>query len=274
MPKPSLALPTLGGAQLWADRRWRDGYRVQQHVLTRHHRLLDPHDRRLLSGTFEACLAALAETDAKPCPEDVVVLLHGLGRSRRSLAGVDRAFRAAGLYPVRVDYPSTRRPLEAHVAQIVELLAHLEGARRVSFFTHSLGGIVARGVLADGTWPSHLAPHRVVMSAPPNGGASFARVLRAHAGALLAAVMGPSALQVGPGPDYPPPPVPFLVIAGHAGRDERGLNPLLDGDDDGIVTVAETALEGMEGQVIVESFHTFVMDHPDARAAAIAFLKR
>ena len=38
---PNLPLPTLGGMQFWGDVTHRAGWRVQRHVVTGHHRLLD-----------------------------------------------------------------------------------------------------------------------------------------------------------------------------------------------------------------------------------------
>ncbi len=40
-PLPNLPLPTMGGKQFWSDVRWRSGWRVQRHIWTGHHRLLD-----------------------------------------------------------------------------------------------------------------------------------------------------------------------------------------------------------------------------------------
>lgn len=261
-----MAVPTLGGAQLWADRRWRAGWRVQQNVLTGHHRLLDPGDRRHAFGSLERCAEGLAGLPSGP--ERLTILLHGLGRTRRSLRGMADALEQAGHAVALLDYPSTRRPIEDHVAQVSELIAHLDGVRRLRFVTHSLGGIVARGVLAR--LPEGVEAERVVMLAPPSTGASLARILHAQLGLLFGAVMGPAGAQLAKGPPVPRPEVPFLVVAG--GNGGEGHNPLLEGDDDGIVTVEETRLEGMREHLVVDAIHTFVMDHPEARAATLRFL--
>lgn len=269
-PRP-VAIPTMGGAQLWADRRWRAGWRIQQHVLTGHHRLLDPLDRRHRSGSLGACEATLAQQRLPRAPRRVVVVLHGLGRTRRSMKGLADALERAGHHPVRLDYPSTRRGLDAHVAQLLEVLAHLEGAEEVDFVTHSLGGIVTRGALASPRWPARLRPRRLVMLAPPNRGAALARLLTQNVPALFAAVMGPSGHELADGVPFPPPPIPFFVIAASQ-NGGRGRNPAIEGDDDGVVGVEETKLEGMAGHLAVDALHTFVMDHPEARRAAVGFL--
>ncbi|MFK7991312.1 MAG: esterase/lipase family protein [Sandaracinaceae bacterium] len=267
-----MAVPTIGGAQLWADRRWRDGWRIQQHVLTGHYRLLDPNDRRHVSGELSRCVERLEDLRLPAAPSDIVVLLHGLGRTRRSLFGLGDALDAAGHVTVRLDYPSTRAAIEDHVSQVLQVLSDLPGASRVGFVTHSLGGILARGILADGRWPRSLTPTRVVMLAPPNAGAALARVLDGVVPSLFGAVMGPSGRAIGQGVPYPAPRVPFLVVAGSQ-RGGKGLNPMLDGDDDGVVKVEETKLTGMDEHLVVPALHTVIMDHPDARAATVSFLQ-
>lgn len=260
-------LPTLGGAQLWADRRYRDGWRVQEHVLTGACRLLDARDWRRAAGPLAHCVEALEARSPPPCPPHVVVVLHGLGRSRRSMRSMAAALRGAGLAPMCLDYPSTRRPIAAHVEQVAEVLEHLPGATDVSFVTHSLGGIVARGVLARGSLP--LSPRRLVMLAPPNQGASFARQLRARAPRTLSGLAGPAALELADGVEYPAPAIPFLVVAA---RRPGGLNPWIEGEDDGVVGVEETRLPGAHEHLVVDAVHTLLMNHPEAQRAAARFL--
>ncbi len=272
-----MATPTIGGAQFWADRRYRLGWRVQELVLRRsqgsgrsRHRLLDPLNRRHSSGTLAHCVATLNSRVLAQPPKHVVVVLHGLGRSSRSMSGMATALRGAGLEAIALDYPSTRRSIDEHVAQIAEVLTHLDGVEEVSFVTHSLGGIIARGVLARNL---PVTPIRLVMLAPPSRGASLARVLHSRVGGLFGMVMGPAGRQLathGNEELVPVPTIPFMVVAGHRAE---GINPLIEGADDGIVSVEETKLEGMQEHLVVESVHTVLMNHPDAQRAAIRFLK-
>lgn len=266
-----MAVPTIGGAQLWADLRWRAGWRIQQHAVSEHYRLLGPNDRRHVSGELSQCLERLGQLNLPAAPPDVLVMLHGLGRTRRSLAWLGERLESDGHHIVNLDYPSTRRGLDDHVAQVREVVTHLAGAARVSFVTHSLGGIIARGLLADVRWPAALTPVRMVMIAPPNGGAALARVLEGSMPRLFEAVMGPSGRQISRGVPYPSPKIPFMVVAGSQ-RDGDGLNPILKGDDDGVVTVEETRLQGMTEHLVVPAVHTMVMDHAQTRDAVRRFL--
>ena len=51
----NLVLPTLGGLQLWADVFVHAGWRIQRHVVTGHHRLLDGRDLRRAWGSYDDC---------------------------------------------------------------------------------------------------------------------------------------------------------------------------------------------------------------------------
>ncbi len=188
------------------------------------------------------------------------------------MRSVEPVLREAGFGVARLDYPSTRLRLEAHVATLVELMSDLPGTRRVHFVTHSLGGILARRTLASEDWPGAIEQGRLVMFAPPSQGASLARALDAKLGGLFEAVMGPSGRQIAGSGVAPLPTVPFLVVAGST-RGGRGTNPLIPGDDDGIVGVEETRLPGMAHHVVVDSIHTLVMNHPQAHEAMRTFLR-
>ena len=58
-----------------------------------------------------------------PTPADhLVVLLHGLGRTRHSLLFMDRALRNEGFRTLRIGYPSMRQPIEQHAAAVARRL--------------------------------------------------------------------------------------------------------------------------------------------------------
>jgi len=251
----------LVGTQLWADVRWRDGWRVQTHSELRVSRLLDPRDQLVMRGALEACEQALD----RQCPssgraDHLVVLLHGLGRTRHSMRRIDRSLREAGLQTARLDYPSMRETIEAHARTLARLLDHLAPPAKLSFVTHSLGGLIVRALLFhEGAWRSRM--HRVVMLAPPNQGASLARTLDNPA---LRVVMGPSFAQIVERVPrrLPIPAVPVSIVAGRIGSTSG----------DGLVLVEETKLEGMAEHHVVPSVHTFVMNHPVAIDRSVSFL--
>lgn len=277
--RPNLPLPTLGGRQLWADRHWFAGWRVQQHAWTGHARLLDSNNVRQAWGSLAACEAALQvarnERGLSLVSDRVVVLVHGLGRSRASMSELAQALEAQGWAVLDMGYPSTRRSLDEHAAQLGGLLDHLadDGARQVDFVTHSLGGIVVRSALArKDAWRAQLEIGRLAMLAPPSQGSSLAQALKDFVPfRMIMGEVGPE-LALDEAGAVPAPDCRFGVVAAQRG-DGGGWNPLLKGADDGVVTVEETKLEGMEDFLLVRGLHTFVMDQPEVVAAVLRYLE-
>jgi len=208
---------------------------------------------------------------------ETVILIHGLGRSRRSMSWLARQFKQAGYTVVNFGYPSTRLSVsEAAVHLRLRLAPHLgtnsmASAGRVHFVTHSLGGIVVRALLQDQR-PPHLG--RVVMLGPPNQGSEVADRLARNPAFRWAA--GPAGQELGTGPSSTPNrlgPVDFEVgvIAGRS-----SLNPLfsswLKGPDDGKVSVARTAVPGMRDLLVVARGHTFLMHSRKVAKQALQFI--
>jgi hypothetical protein len=250
------------GTQLWADTRWRDGWRLQRRWDGQTCRLLNPSGRIVCRGSFEKCTQALEEAQPAAASVDhLVVLLHGLGRTRRSLARLDGALQRVGFTTARLDYPSTRKSIQDHAATLAELLDHVPTPTKLSFASHSLGGLIIRQLLRyDAPWRSAVA--RIVMLAPPNQGASLAGSL--DKGAVMRGILGPSYGQIAEGfaETLPVPDVPFAIFAG----DAAGV------PGDGLVTVEETRLQGASEHHVIPAVHTFLMNHPEVIRGAVSFL--
>lgn len=252
------------GTQLWADTRWRDGWRLQRRFDGGASRLLNPTGRVVHRGSFAECERSLDVGCPDPAPADhLVVLLHGLGRTRRSLARMDDALVGAGFTTARLDYPSTRKPIEQHAETVAELLDHIPMPTKLSFVSHSLGGLIIRQLLTHAA-PWRSTVERIVMVAPPNQGASLAASLdRGH---VIRGILGPSYGQIAQGfaTTLPVPDVPVAIFAG----DVAGM------PGDGLVTVDETRLEGASEHHVVPAIHTFLMNHPEVIRGATSFLGR
>ncbi len=222
-----------------------------------------------------AALSALAGAHpAATAPSrEIAVLLHGLGRSDRSMRPLERRLASAGFEVRSLHYPSTERTPDELVAYLdAELGRCCTGAARLHFVTHSLGGILVRAYLQE-----HRPPRlgRVVMLAPPNRGSEY--VDRFGASPLFREVLGPTAAELGTGPDslpnrLPPPDFEFGVIAG-----TRSANPLAElvipGENDGTVSVASTQLPGMADFVKVPTTHTAIMGSDEVARHVVEFLR-
>ena len=62
------------------------------------------------------------------------------------------------------------------------------------------------------------------------------------------------------------------IIAGGRGN-ESGYNPLLEGDDDGLIRVTETLMPGADDFLLIDDIHWTINDHPQTILATYAFLQ-
>lgn len=275
---PAVPLPTLGGKQFWGDVFLHQEFRIQQNVFTRHYRLLGAMDTRLAVGSYEHCHATFerirASKESVPISDHLVLLLHGIFRSKDSFGPMTRALRAAGYEAHGVNYPSTRQSLEDHADQVESLIERLEGVRTLSFVTHSMGGIVARVLLSrkDRPWRQRIAVNRLVMIGTPNRGAEIAT--RLDQLPAFRSIAGPSLgqLRTEHADQLPLPDVPFGLVAGARG-DGRGYNPLLTDDNDMTVKLSEVLLDGAEDTLVISALHTFIMVHPEVIEATLHYLQ-
>lgn len=225
----------------------------------------------LLPAGSTACGDRTPEAETK----EQVVLLHGLGRTDLSMIRMESALREQGFEVVNVSYHSTRHSIEelaaGDLAPAVEACCS-NPANVVHFVTHSMGGIVLRYYLEE-----HEVANlgRVVMLSPPNQGSEVADWVAENP--MLERILGPSAGQLGTGPESVPSrlgPVDFElgIIAG-----DRSLNPLfsrmIPGSDDGKVSVEATKVEGMSDFLVVPHSHTYIMWSDAVIAQVLHFLE-
>jgi pimeloyl-ACP methyl ester carboxylesterase len=211
---------------------------------------------------------------------DIVILLHGLARTHRIFWRMRPALRAAGFETIDYRYPSRSQSLDASVGGFARFLDRLQpGMSRVHCVGFSLGGLIARGALADP--PPHLRVGRLVMIGSPNRGSAvlsvgpFARAARALVGPAIDDLKEGSGALARLGT----PRVEIGVIAG-TGRFFL-LNPaafvnLARGHvepHDGTVEVRNTRFDGVSDFVAVPTNHTVMCHNPTVIAETIAFLK-
>lgn len=271
---PHLRLPTLGGRHFWMDVEVEPTHRIQRNVWTGHCRLLDRHDRRWAAGTLGHCRSAARRHFPAPAQTGtLVVLLHGLYRSRHSMARLERRLNEAGWITIAPNYPSGHADLPSLGAGLNRVMNGIADFDRVVFVGYSLGGLVLRAALGrDSPWRRRIAVAGAVQIGTPNRGAQAAALLRGLADD--ARLAGPAARALCSPIDLPEPPagVPVTVIAGGNGRD--GFNPFLQGDDDGVVRVTETRLARDHNFHLVPTLHGLLLSHPDTEALVRTALDR
>lgn len=211
-------------------------------------------------------------SSAEPSSRPTVVLLHGLGRSARSLSRIRRALEADGYPTWARTYPSRRLSIDGLAALVGDWIERDLPDRELMAVTHSLGGILVRHIGARLPW------RRIVMLAPPNGGSVVAE--RMAGVGLYRWVFGPAGQDVASGEGWPQPPAPCGVVAGTRGPTLTNvpswmiaaLGLLPDTPHDGTVTVDETRGARHADFATVDAGHTSIMNHPETLALALRFL--
>ena len=216
-----------------------------------------------------------ARIDPSPEPAEGVLLLHGIARRAASLRRMERAFQGAGFATLNLDYPARTAPLE-RLTEIVAppVEAFSESVSRLHIVTHSMGGLLARSLIATHR-PRNLG--RVVMLAPPNGGSEIAD--RLHRLWAYRRFFGPAGAQLVTSRDDRTEALlgsvdyPLGIIAG-----DRSLYLLesllwLPGPNDGRVTVARTRVPGLSDHVTLHADHATMMWNRAVIAEAVGFVR-
>jgi len=182
--------------------------------------------------------------------------------------------QARGYRVCNVGYDTRVARIEDAIEEVhAEIADCREGTGPLHFVTHSLGGLVLRGLLGS---RSLGGLGRAVMLAPPNSGSEIADRL----GDLgwLRSVMGPLSTQLGTGAGdlprrLPVPTIPVGIIAG-----DQWINPAgplwLPSPHDGTVSVASTRLSGMRDHIVLPYTHTFMVNAGPVADQVEAFLRQ
>jgi triacylglycerol esterase/lipase EstA (alpha/beta hydrolase family) len=206
--------------------------------------------------------------------KDLIVVLHGIARTWRSMNSLANFLRSQGYPLLNVGYPSTRIHLESLIDHIQHQVTDFnrDHHRKIHFIGYSLGGLLARGVIHRYR-PPNLG--RVVQLAPPNQGSEVADFWKNNF--LFKWIFGPAGQDLGAeeksfarilGPvDYE-----LGVIAGNRSWDPIS-SAMIKGPNDGKVSVESTKVAGLTDHITIAATHTFIIYNREAWNQTVQFLE-
>lgn len=215
-------------------------------------------------------LAKGVNDEASP-NRDCVILLHGLGRSSKSMRPIAKQLSEHGYRIANIDYPSRHQPISTLASKAIQKgISRCSNAPTIHFVTHSLGGILVREYLQENTIKNL---GHVVMLGPPNQGSP---VVDAYSNWPFAERIGGSAFLAlsptdGEVMDLGGVNFSLGVIAG-----KRTMNPILssiiDGPDDGKVQVDDTRVQGMQDHRVIAVSHPMMMRNTKVQQHVVCYL--
>ncbi len=192
-----------------------------------------------------------------------IIILHGIIRTKASMAGLARYLESAKFDVLNIGYPSTNMPMSAladHVYAQIEAEGWHEG-EPIALVGYSLGSQLIRILLAQGKLAN---TKRVVMLAPPNHGSEMADFWKHFAPYRW--LFGRAGQQLGTDqhavwrvlPERLPDGIELGVIAGNVSWDPFARGKFT-GEHDGKVSVESTKLDGMQDYIVLPTTHTFMI---------------
>ncbi len=206
--------------------------------------------------------------------EGMVILLHGLGRTRGSMARLQSHIAAAGWDTRNIGYRSRQGGVREAAEAVSAQLGDLRIEQPLIAVTHSMGGVVLRALASRFRWQG------CVMLAPPNHASSFAGW---SAGVPpIRWLMGPACGELGREPIWPPPPKPCGIVVGTTGATLdnppswlASMRGIFQRDEvhDGTVSLREAVHSGATDVAMVDASHTRIMNHPETVELVLKFLR-
>ena len=227
----------------------------------------------VLVAFLTSCVSANTPIPDSPAVEkEVVYLLHGLGRSSFAMWVLASRLEDAGFLVNNIGYSSINETPEEILLDVSEQINSSlpEDNQAVHFVGHSLGGLIIRAYLED-TKVKNLG--RVVLIGTPNKGTTLVDYYQDTWWMQMA---GPTALALSTDKDSFPnsiadPYYPVGIIAGIS--EDNNNEDILPGEDDGLVPLESTKVNGMTDIIIIESSHWMLRYDQDVASQTIAFLR-
>jgi pimeloyl-ACP methyl ester carboxylesterase len=226
----------------------------------------------MLITFFTSAHAFQADNDDPTGDKEIIVLLHGLGRSATSMWLLASRLEDAGYFVKRLDYNSIQQSTDEALQDIIVQISQCcqKHHKPVHFVGHSLGGLMVRAYLQD-----HKVDNlgRVVLLGTPNQGAEAADYFKES---WIMRLLGPTAKTLGTDANSFPKSliVPYYPVGIIAGQRGRSLNDhVIPGKDDGVVAVEATKIDLMTDFIVIKVGHSMMRYDKEVAEQTIEFIK-
>jgi pimeloyl-ACP methyl ester carboxylesterase len=206
---------------------------------------------------------------------DYVVLLHGITKTARIMRKMESYLTQHGYEVYNDHYRSTQFRIQELAKSIHKRIQQHcpEKKRKIHFVGHSMGGLIIREIISKYR-PQSLG--RVIMIGSPNKGSTVVDLMRRFR--FYEKLFGPAGIQMGTDHEsiiHELGEVDFElgVIAG-----SRTIEPwfswfVLNGPNDGKVSVESTKLDGMQDHIVIKTHHHALPNNKKVMQQTLHFLQ-
>jgi len=194
-----------------------------------------------------------------------ILILHGLGRSPRSMQKIEKALYKQDYRILNVGYSALTGTFEQVINQILEKIDQwIEPKQTLHLVGHSFGGILIRGILAN---RKDWLFGRCVMIGSPNQGTAVASYALSHK--VLRHLTPPITQELTPDSELmkllPEPEIETGIIAGSKPYNlvipvtwfyKKATN---NAPGDGVVEISNTQCRNMSDFIVMPLHHSFMM---------------
>lgn len=172
---------TFGGRFFWEDIYNYQDWVIQRNIMNQKCRLLDSHNIRRHSGTFEQCKETLLKYieayELDPLYDDTIVILHGFGRSKKSVKSLADALKELPINVIALGYPSLRRDIYYHATMLSQFLQNLDIKGHLFIINTGSSCLITRKLLSKSRNYRQYNIARILDINPLNSGSDLAELL-------------------------------------------------------------------------------------------------
>ena len=225
-----------------------------------------------------ACSSFEVSSNSFQNDKELVVLAHGLGRSKLAMWRLEQRLEAANYNVCTLDYKTIGESIDSVLTETsAQIDACLEYSAKAHFVGHSLGGLVIRAYLQN-QQESLIkgSVGKVVLMGTPNKGSELADhlveswIMELGGEITRALVTGDNGLGISLGDDLEMLDVNIGIIAGTS--PSSLTKDKFTGPNDGLVSVESTKLNSMSDFIEINVTHTQMRYDLEVAKQVIHFL--